>query len=138
MPRSETTVQNLTRLAHLEATGGVGQVWRNNSGAGRIIDDHGVERMIRWGLANDSQQLNKQIKSSDLIGITPVRIEPHMVGYYLGVFTAYECKPEGWRLRPSDERGLAQDRFLTIVKDACGFAGFVTDPLDVNRIIGRG
>lgn len=132
MPRDESTVQNLTRVEHVKATNG--QIWRNNSGA--YVDEHG--RMVRYGLANDSKQLNDQIKSSDLIGITPTLITPQMVGYALGVFTAYECKPEGWHLRPGDKRGLAQQRFHDIVRQACGYAGFVTDPHDIYGIIGRG
>lgn len=128
---SETAVQQQTRLLHCQLTNG--QIWRNNSGA--YEDEYGNH--IRYGLANDSAQLNKKIKSSDLIGITPVLIQPHMVGYYLGVFTAYECKPSGWRMRPSDERALAQEKFHAIVKGSCGFAGFVTDPNDIRGIIGR-
>lgn len=127
---TETVNQQQARL--LMARIGA-QVWRNNSGA--CTDDTG--RLIRYGLGNDSAQLNKVIKSSDLIGIVPVRIEPHMVGYHLGVFTALEVKPSGWKLRPSDDRGHAQAKFHQIVRDACGFAGFVTDPSDVLRIIGR-
>ena len=131
MATSEAGVQQQTRLLHCQLTNG--QIWRNNSGA--MTDETG--RVVRYGLGNDSAQLNRVIKSSDLIGITPVRIEPHMVGYWLGVFTAYECKPPGWRLIPSDARGLAQERFLSIVKESCGFAGFVTDPNDIHGIIGR-
>lgn len=131
----ESTVQNLTRLEHCRATNG--QLWRNNNGAGRITGEDGVERMIRWGLANESKQENERIKSSDLIGITPTLITPEMVGFYLGVFTAYEIKPTGWVQRPGDKRALAQERFHTIVKESCGFAGFVTDPRDIYRIIRR-
>ena len=131
MATSEAGVQQQTRLLHCQLTGG--QIWRNNSGA--MTGETG--RVVRYGLGNDSAQLNKVIKSSDLIGITPVRIEPHMVGYFLGVFTAYECKPPGWKLLPSDTRGLAQQRFLSIVKESCGFAGFVTNPIDIHGIIGR-
>jgi hypothetical protein len=129
---AESTVQTNTRIEHCRVTRG--QLWRNNSGA--YMDDHG--RMVRYGLANESAQENRVIKSSDLIGITPVLIQPHMVGYHLGVFTAYEVKPSGWKLRPSDKRGLAQQNFHDIVRASCGFAGFVTDPSDIYGIIGRG
>ena len=129
---SETVVQQQTRLEHCRLTNG--QNWRNNSGA--CTDDTG--RLIRYGLGNDSAQLNAQIKSSDLIGITPTLITPGMVGYSLCVFTAYEITPSGWTLRPGDKRGLAQARFHDIVRAACGYAGFVTDPADILRIIGRG
>lgn len=128
----ESTVQNLTRHEHCQATHG--QIWRNNSGAYK--DEFG--RMVRYGLANESAAENERIKSSDLIGITPVLITPAMVGYSLGVFTAYEVKPSGWHLTPGDKRGLAQQQFHDIVRAACGFAGFVTDPRDIYGIIGRG
>lgn len=127
---TETVNQQQARLI-MARLGGHG--WRNNSGA--CTDETG--RLIRYGLGNDSAQLNAVIKSSDLIGITPVRIEPHMVGYYLGVFTALEIKNSGWHLTPGDKRGQAQAKFHQIVRDACGYAGFVTDPSDVYRIIGR-
>jgi len=127
---SETVNQQQARL--LVARIG-GQAWRNNSGC--YVDERGNH--VRYGLSNDSAQLNAQIKSSDLVGIVPTLIQQHMVGYHLGVFTALEVKPSGWKLQPSDKRGHAQAKFHQIVRDACGFAGFVTDPTDVMRIIGR-
>lgn len=126
---SESVVQQRTRLEHAQ----IGPVWRNNSGA--CTDETG--RLIRYGLGNESAELNAHIKSSDLIAITPTLIQPHMVGYYLGVFTAYEVKPSGWHLTPGDKRGNAQARFHEIVRASCGYAGFVTDPADIHRIIGR-
>jgi hypothetical protein len=139
---SETVVQQFTRLEHAK----IGPMWRNNSGAS--TDETG--RLIRYGLGNDSAQLNAEIKSSDLIGITPTLIEPHMVGYWLGVFTAYEVKPSGWKMpvpmegrefrdQPeATKRALAQAKFHDIVRAACGYAGFVTDPSDIYGIIRRG
>lgn len=127
----EAAVQNHTRVEHCRATNG--QIWRNNSGA--YQDDRG--NFIRYGLANESAVENAKVKSSDLIGITPTLIQPHMVGYYLGVFTAYEVKRPGWHLTPGDSRAQAQAKFHAIVRDACGFAGFVTDPQDIYGIIGR-
>lgn len=128
---SETSVQQHTRLLHCQVTNG--QIWRNNSGA--MMDDHG--NMVRYGLANESAAENARIKSSDLIGITPTLIVPAMVGYTLGVFTAYEIKHPGWRATPSDKRAIAQNRFHEIVRAACGYAGFVTSPEDILGIIGR-
>jgi len=129
---SESTVQNLTRLEFAYNVP-AGQLYRNNSGA--FQDESG--RWIRYGLANDSTALNREIKSSDLIGITPVQIQPYMVGYWLGVFTAFECKPSDWVQRPGDERAAAQARFHDLVRGACGFAGFVRQPADIYPIIGR-
>jgi len=130
---SEVAVQSATRRDHAY----IGPMWRNNSGA--CYDERG--RLIRYGLGNDSAQINQEIKSSDLIGITPVLITPTMYGQILGVFTAYECKPSGWRYNsvPSkSNRDIAQNKFHNIVRDAGGFAGFVSDPNDIHSIIRRG
>lgn len=141
---SETVVQQRARLlmAQLGA-----QCWRNNSGA--CIDETG--RLIRYGLGNDSAQLNAKIKSSDLIGATPVQAYVQGIGWtVLGVFTALECKPSGWRMptpipgrkfedQPeATQRALAQAKFHEIVRGVGGFAGFVTDPADIYGIIRRG
>jgi len=116
----ESPVQQRIRLA--AAYRGI-ELWRNNSGA---LQDPRTGRLVRFGLANESAALNARIKSSDLIGITPVTIKPDMVGKTLGVFTAIECKESGWHLTPSDERGHAQAAFHSIVRAAGGIAGFVT------------
>lgn len=108
-------------------------LWRNNVGV--LFDDNG--RPVRYGLCNDSPSMNKVIKSSDFIGITPVMITPDMVGQVVGVFTAVETKASGWKLRPSDQRGLAQQKFHDIVKLAGGFAGFASTVEHFRKIIRR-
>lgn len=108
-------------------------LWRNNSGA--FKDDFG--NMIRFGLANDSAEYNKVVKSSDLIGITPIIITPDMLGQIVGVFTAIETKASDWHMTPSDKRAKAQEAFHNIVRRAGGFAGFATSADDVYRITGR-
>lgn len=128
--QSESAVQTQTRLA-MARLGAL--MYRNNIGV--AVDASG--RHIRYGIANDSAQLNKQIKSSDLLGVMPVIVTPEMVGRTVGVFTALECKSSGWHLTPGDERGQAQLRFIELIRSVGGFAGFVTDPADVHRIIGR-
>ena len=124
----ESSVQQRIRLkaAYLGL-----HLWRNNNGA--CEDKTG--RLIRYGLANESAALNKRIKSSDLIGITPITITPDMVGKTIGVFTAVECKPSDWHLTPSDERGHAQAAFHTLVRDAGGLAGFVTCEEDLTALL---
>lgn len=108
--------------------------WRNNSGA--LPDEKG--RIVRYGLANDSAQLNAQIKSSDLIGITPVWAYVEGIGWtWLGVFTAVECKPEGWVFSQSDKRAVAQKAFHDIVRKNGGFAGFAVSIDDFKRITGK-
>lgn len=98
--QSEAAVQQLVRL---EASRLGIWLMRNNSGACK--DETG--RMIRYGLCNDSAQLNKVIKSSDLIGIRPVVITPDMVGHTIGQFVAREVKRPGWSYHGTD-REVAQ------------------------------
>lgn len=124
----ESAVASHIRLAAAQA--GV-ELWRNNVGAFK----NETGRVVRYGLCNDSPILAKCVKSSDYIGITPVTITPDMVGKTIGVFTAVETKESGWRLLPSDQRGLAQQNFHDIVRKAGGFAGFATDINDFKRII---
>ena len=125
---SEAAVQNHVRL---NIANGGGVVWRNNVGACK--DEAG--RMIRYGLCNESKQLNERIKSSDLIGIVPVLIQPHHVGRVMGIFTAIECKAPDWRMTPSDSRAEAQARFHKIVKDIGGYAGFVRNQTEMWELL---
>lgn len=111
-------------------------LWRNNSGA--FQDETG--RWVRYGLCNESSQLSAQIKSSDLIGITPIVITPDMVGQTIGVFTAIETKPSDWTWpKPTNVkeywRCLAQQKFHDIVKKAGGYAGFASTVAEFRKII---
>ena len=125
---SEAVVQQQARL-ELARTGGL--IWRNNVGA--CIDDTG--RMIRYGLCNDSAQMNRSIASSDLIGVTPMVIGPEHVGRTIGVFTAVECKRPGWHLTPGDKRGQAQLKFIELIRSVGGIAGFVSDPSHIKQLL---
>lgn len=107
------------------------QIWRNNVGA--CVDENG--RHIRYGLCNDSAALNKRVKSSDLIGITPKFVTLDMVGSIVGVFTAVECKRAGWTFSPNDERARAQAVFHELVRGVGGFAGFAQSEEDFLKII---
>lgn len=115
---SEAAVQTRIRL---EATRKDCRVWRNNVGA--CYDENG--NFIRYGLANDSKELNKRIKSSDLIGIRPVLIQPHHVGQVIGQFIAREVKASGWTFSGT-ERENAQLKFLELVVSLGGDACFAT------------
>jgi len=121
---SEGAVQGRVRLAarHRGAT-----LWRNNVGV--ASDEYG--RPVRFGLANDSKQVNERIKSSDLIGITPVKIGAAHWGATLGVFTAIECKHGGWKWSGSTKE-RAQQRYIDLVRLFGGFAGFARGPEDLN------
>lgn len=125
---SETVEQQQIRLAMARMGA---QLWRNNSGA--FEDESG--RWVRYGLANDSKEMNAKIKSSDLIGIVPITIQPHHVGRTFGIFTAIECKKSGWHLTPGDKRGQAQQRFIDIVHGVGGIGGFATGPKDLAGIL---
>jgi hypothetical protein len=113
---TEAAVQQQVRL---EAPRRNWHLWRNNSGAGKLENGS----FLRWGLANDSEQLNKRLKSSDLIGIDET-----------GKFLAIECKPPGWRLTPGDARGHAQLAFINLVLAKGGRAGFVTSIHDLDLL----
>lgn len=130
MSFSEETVQNHARL-FLAKVGC--HAWRNNVG---VLPNPHTGTPVRFGLANESKQQNKKIKSSDIIGITPVKITPEMVGRTLGVFTAVEVKKEGWKQNPNNEHEKAQEKYHEIVRESGGFAGFAQSVNDVAKILG--
>ena len=125
----ETPVSKLVQL-ELSHFGSIPM--RNNVGV--AVDETG--RHIRYGLMNESPTVNKRIKSSDIIAITPLVITPAWIGHRVGVFTAIETKASGWKFSQADERAVAQAAFHAIVREAGGFAGFATGPQDVARILG--
>ena len=116
---SETAVQTRIRL---EATRVGSRLWRNNVG-GFEPPEGGF---VRYGLCNDSKQMNDHIKSSDLIGIKPVVITPPMVGTTIGQFLAREIKPSNWRYTGT-KREQAQLRFMELVVSLGGDACFAND-----------
>jgi hypothetical protein len=119
----EAEVQALIRM---EARQQGRILWRNNRGV--AYDSRGIP--VRFGLANDSAQMNKKIKSGDLIGITPVVILPEHVGTTVGVFTSYEVKRPGWvyTATPSES---AQQAWIEMVRQFGGIATFARGMEDV-------
>ena len=113
---SEAAIQNRIRL---EASRKGLRLWRNNVGA--MMDCNG--NFIRYGLCNDSKQMNQLIKSSDLIGIRPLTITQNHVGQVIGQFVAREVKAANWRYTGS-KREEAQLRFLELVVAMGGDAAF--------------
>jgi len=113
---SEAAIQTRIRL---EASRNGTRLWRNNVGAGVL--DSGV--FIRFGLANETKQMNDHIKSADLIGIRPVLIEPHHVGKTIGQFVSREVKAEGWKYRGT-KREEAQLRWAMLIASMGGDACF--------------
>lgn len=113
----ESSIQILVRE---EATKKGCRLWRNNVGA--CYTDRGD--FLRYGLANDSAQLNKLIKSSDLIGIRPVVITHAMVGLTIGQFLSREIKHRDWRWRntPHDQAQFAWIRLVNLLGGDAAFA----------------
>lgn len=114
----ESAIQNLVRI---EASERGCRLWRNNLGAATTQDGS----FIRYGLANDSSAINKQIKSADLIGIRPVIITQGMVGYTIGQFLSREIKTPGWKYR-GNEREAAQLRWAELIVSLGGDATFTS------------
>lgn len=115
---SEAGVQSRVRL---EASKAGCRLWRNNVGAGYAEDG----RFMRWGLANDSSQVNAVIKSADLIGIRPRIIQPQDVGKLIGQFLSREVKAGGWRYSGTP-REVAQLAWANIINSLGGDASFAT------------
>lgn len=120
---SESAVSQRVRLA---ASRRGARLFRNNVGV--WMDDRGVP--VRYGLANESAQMNQKFKSSDLIGITPTVITHDMVNQTIGVFTAYEVKKADWQYSGKG-REKAQCNFIMLVQSLGGIAKFVNDERDL-------
>lgn len=115
---SESAVQAAVRLE--AARLGI-RLWRNNVGA--LVDFRGVP--VRYGLANDSKEINAKLKSGDLIGVRPVLIEPRHVGTVIGQFVSREVKRVGWHYTGAN-REPAQLAWAQLVTAMGGDAQFCT------------
>lgn len=130
--KSEAYAQQQARLS-IARRGGL--AWRNNVGASKSKESHRCpccgfafevkQPPIRWGLCNDSHQLNAKIKSSDLIGIMPVLITTAMVGSTIGQFIAVETKRPGWSYK-GDDHEVAQLAWLQLIASKGGVSMFST------------
>ena len=118
-PRSEAAAQAEIRLA-APRWGGV--LWRNNVG----VCEYPERAPVRFGLANDSAKLNAHVKSSDLIGFTPVAGQ--------AVFVAIECKRADWTWAAT-AREIAQQRFHNVVRAGGGIAGFARSALEFEELL---
>lgn len=118
--KSEAAIQNDVR----KRAGELGiHLFRNNVGA---CEDAKSGRIIRYGLANDSAAMNKALKSGDLIG-----------WLHDGRFLSVECKHEGWKLpRTPSAREEAQMRWVQMIRNAGGVAGFVASVADFDNLVG--
>lgn len=115
---SEAAIQTQVRL---EASRLGGRLWRNSVGAGILQDGS----FVRWGLCNDSTQLNKIVKSADIIGLFPVTITPAHVGQIFGRFVSREIKAAGWKWRGTPHE-VAQARWAEMINSLGGDAAIVS------------
>lgn len=115
----------------LEASRTGARLWRNNVGA--LLDDRGIP--VRYGLCNESKKINKEIKSSDYVGITPILVQPWHVGVTLGVFTAMETKKVGWSYSKNDDREKAQNKYLNLVCSLGGIASFINGTGQFEKVV---
>lgn len=90
---------------------------RNNVGA--CQDKTG--RVIRYGLLNESKQMNERLKSPDRIGIRRLVITSDMVGSSVGQFVAREIKHATWTGRTLSPHEQAQLNCLQL------FTGYGAD-----------
>lgn len=105
------------------------RLWRCNTGV--LPDARGIP--VRFGLANDSPKLNKQLKCGDYVGWRPRLITPDMVGGVIAEFWSVEAKRDGWTMpNPTSKdayaHAQAQLRWALLVRSEGGQAGFMTDP----------
>lgn len=117
-PSSEAGLQSNIQM---EASRRGWRLWRNNVGAAKIKG-----AWVRWGLCNISKNQNSEMKSSDLIGITPMVIGPEHVGQVVGIFTSIEVKEPGWSYGGKG-REVAQKKWIDLIRSLGGIGKFVSD-----------
>lgn len=119
-PGSESRQQSLMFLEASRHPDGI-LMFRNNVGA--YMDKGG--RLVRYGLANESEKQNKVFKSADGIGLRKVLIQPWHVGRVIGQFVSREMKKEDW-VHTGDEHELAQDNWADLINAYGGDARYAT------------
>ena len=108
----------VTSQVLLEASRKGVRLWRNNVGA--LQDKTG--RWVRYGWANESEKLNKVLKSPDYCGWRKTLIQQQHFGMYFGVAVLREFKHEGWNYT-GQGREPAQLAFLSMAAaDGCDAA----------------
>lgn len=123
---SEARVQSLMRI---EAAQNGYWLTRNNVG---VLPNPETGQPVRYGLANESAQENKIVKSGDLIGFRKRLIVPSDVGTVIAQFASRECKAEGWKFTGKG-REKAQAAWRDFVNNNGGDAAFASGPGSFNR-----
>ena len=122
-PRSEAYVASDCRVVG----GRIGLLsWRNNVGV--LEDVNG--RPVRYGLANETPQMNKTVKSGDDIGILSHVVTPEDIGRKFGIFVSIEHKKADWRYSGTG-REPAQANWQQVINGAGGIALFATKGQDI-------
>lgn len=117
-PGSEAAVQQQIRLE--AAKKGI-LLWRNNVGA--LLDKRGIP--VRYGLANDSKEMNARVKSADLIGVRPRVVTSADLGTAIGQMVSVEVKHPGWRWT-GDAHEMAQLNWASLLWSVGADARFST------------
>lgn len=115
--KSEAAVQSRMRLE----AGKRGDIYLARNNVGALQDDEG--RWVRYGLANDSKQMNALVKSADWIGVYRRLIVQADVGTYVGQAVSVEAKEEGWTYT-GQGREKAQMAWANLWKSYGGIAMF--------------
>jgi hypothetical protein len=119
----------------VRATAWFCRLFRNNSGVLPSIDSN---RPVRFGLGNESKELNREMKSHDYIGFTPIVITQDMVGNKVAVFTSVETKAEGFEVKKKyskKSREQAQNNWSILIRENGGIAGFASTPDQFDSIM---
>jgi hypothetical protein len=106
--------------------------WRNNVGAtpAKCRECGAQQQPVRYGLANDSEKLNQEIKSGDLILAIPRIIRPEDVGRTIAQFGSIEAKEPGW-VFSGTKREKGQAAWATLINKIGGFARFSTGEINL-------
>lgn len=123
---TEATQQNLIRLEAPRFG-----LWLTRNNVGALMDETG--RPVRYGLANETAEQNKRVKSGDLIGIRTFVVEPQHVGARIGQFVSVECKKRGWQYR-GDKHEVAQKNWADFVVAKGGLACFASEPHHLSNL----
>jgi hypothetical protein len=112
---AETNEMGVQRQAQLDLAQQGYYVYRNNVGATPSKCKACGERTrpVRYGICNETPQLNKEYKSSDLLLVRPRVIQPEDVGARIAQIGWRECKRPGWTYSGRG-REEAQARWLTL------------------------
>ena len=107
------TEKDIEKLHIIECQRVGATLFKNNVGSAKKVDKKtGKEYWINFGLCEGS---------SDLIGITPVKITRDMVGKTVGVFTAIEVK-KNLNKSYDKHRMITQQQFINFINKNGGFA----------------